>query len=110
MRLTIIVEDNTVYVDGESFSGFDMTNIPSEIRAFQWFGSFGELEYHRIFENGVISHPQNQTVTELPDWALEVKEQWDLLKSAFTLKMEQILAEERYQASLPPTISPTVTQ
>lgn len=105
MRLTIIVEDGTVYVDGESFSGIDMTGIPSGVRAFQWFDSFGELEYYRVFIDGVFSHPQNQTVTELPDWAVEVKSKWDLLKSDFALKMEQVLAEEARQAILDKYVS-----
>jgi hypothetical protein len=48
MRLTIIVEDETVYIDKVSYSNIDMSWIPeidgNKIHALQWLDGEGEIE------------------------------------------------------------------
>lgn len=45
MRLTIIPEDNAVYKDGYLIEGLDLTSLPSNIHAIQWYDTYGEVEY-----------------------------------------------------------------
>lgn len=45
MRLTVVPSDNTVIMDGRIFSGLDMSSIPPEVHAIQWYGDKGEVEY-----------------------------------------------------------------
>ena len=68
MRITIIgEEDQSVYVDGESRGGLDLSQcgLPVNFWAFQWNqegDNTGEIEY----DSPMI---QNDRVTEIPAWA-----------------------------------------
>jgi hypothetical protein len=59
MRLTIIKEDNTVYINGESYSGIDLSWIPTfdgkEVHAVQWNGDRGHVEFTDNSDNMEIS-------------------------------------------------------
>jgi hypothetical protein len=44
MRITVIVEDKTMIIDGEAYSDIDMSSISPSIHAIQWFGDHGFLE------------------------------------------------------------------
>jgi hypothetical protein len=48
MRLTIIPEDGTVYIDRVSYGNIDMSWVPeidgSKVHALQWLGKEGEIE------------------------------------------------------------------
>jgi hypothetical protein len=48
MRLTIIPSDKAIGIDGEFFSkiGEDLSWIPSNIHAIQWYDTWGEVEYN----------------------------------------------------------------
>lgn len=67
MKLTIIVDDSAVYVDGVSRI-LDLTqcNIPANVRVLQWKNNGGWLEFQ---DNDDGTKPQNQSITELPSWA-----------------------------------------
>jgi hypothetical protein len=82
MRLTIVPADGAVYVDGASYSDLDLSFIPSEVHALQWYDTYGELEFKRSFVNGQIVHPANEMLTELPAWANTAKTVWDAAKVA----------------------------
>jgi hypothetical protein len=84
MRLTIIAEDGAVYVDSVSYSNLDLSFIPSDVHALQWYNTYGELEFKRSFVNGQIVHPANEMLTELPEWANTAKNVWDAAKLAET--------------------------
>ena len=68
MRITIIGgEDQSVYLDGESREGLDLSQcgLPANFWAFQWnqeSDNTGEIEYN----SPMI---QNDRVTEIPAWA-----------------------------------------
>lgn len=59
MRVSIVVKDGVVNVDGESYRGIDLTFIDSNISAIQWYDSFGDIEvcdsFGRIVENRSFS-------------------------------------------------------
>jgi len=61
MRLTIIVPDKSIIIDGKGYSGIstDWSWVPDKIHAVQWYDTWGEVEYsdntsnQRIEELGV---------------------------------------------------------
>jgi hypothetical protein len=44
MRVTILPDDNSVSVDGESYGGLDLSFIDVTIHAVQWYDTYGEIE------------------------------------------------------------------
>ena len=76
MKLTIIPSDGAVYKDGVSYSGLDLSVVPTNVHALQWYDSEGEVEF-----NG-RPKPQNELITVLPDWANACLTKWDEAKAA----------------------------
>jgi hypothetical protein len=68
MRLTIIRSDAAVYVDSVSYSQLDISSVPQNVHALQWFDSTGWIE----FNNGAA----NQEIAELPSWANACLQVW----------------------------------
>jgi hypothetical protein len=67
MNLTIINEDNAVYVDGAAIVGLNLqtAGIPDNVHALQWKVNLGWIEFKP--EN--FHHPANEVINVLPDWA-----------------------------------------
>jgi hypothetical protein len=76
MKLTIIRSDGAVYKDGVSYSGLNLSSVPTNVHALQWYDSEGEVEF-----NGTPK-PQNEIVSELPTWAITAMAKWDEAKAA----------------------------
>lgn len=68
MNLTIINEDNAVYVDGIALAGLDLstTGIPNNVHALQWKTNLGWIEFK---DNPDFTKDQNEVINELPIWA-----------------------------------------
>jgi len=68
MNLTIINEDNAVYVDGMALAGLDLstTGIPSNVHALQWKVNLGWIEFK---DNSDFTKPANEVINALPNWA-----------------------------------------
>ena len=81
MKLTIIPTDNAVYVDNHNYSGLNLSsaNIPSNVHALQWKNTTGWIEF---IDNDDGTKPQNQSITELPDWANACVVKWNEAKAA----------------------------
>lgn len=47
-RVTIIPADTFCAVNGVGFSGLDMSSLPSNLHAMQWYGAWGEEEYMEL--------------------------------------------------------------
>ena len=82
MKITIIVDDNAVYVDGvmKAYAPLPLNltqcGIPSDVHALQWNQTAGWIEF---IDNPDGTKPQNEPITVLPDWAnacVEVWNQW----------------------------------
>lgn len=75
MKLTIIVDDNAVYVDGLMKAwapnplDLGTCGIPSDVHALQWNNGSGWIE----FKDPV----PNQDITSLPEWANACVEAWN---------------------------------
>jgi hypothetical protein len=92
MRLTIIPTDGAVYIDGATYSGLDLSFIPTDVHALQWYDTYGELEFKRSFVDGQLVHPANQMLTELPVWANTCVDAWNDAKLALE-EAQRIAAE-----------------
>jgi hypothetical protein len=74
MRLTIVPSDNKVVVNGDnSHYPLDLSacNIPTNVHALQWYETEGEVEFDGK------PKPQNEDITELPEWALACVAVWE---------------------------------
>ena len=78
MRMTIIRDMGLVHVDGNGFDELDMSDVPVDVHALQWYGSSGEIEY----KDG----KGNAEITGLPVWA-------DLAKAKKDAKDAEVAAE-----------------
>ena len=67
-NLTIVVDDNAVYLDGAVLDKLDLTSagIPSNVHALQWKTNIGWIEFK---PNSDFTHDPNQVINSLPDWA-----------------------------------------
>ncbi len=65
MKLSIIVEDGSVIIDGEGLTGLTLVDVTANIRALQWEGTKGHIE--EIDGN-------NLPITELPQWAIDAEQ------------------------------------
>jgi hypothetical protein len=86
MKLTIIPSDGAVYKDGISYSRLDLSIVPANIHALQWYETEGEIEF-----NG-RPKPQNETITELPSWANACVNKWNEVKAAEEEKINALKA------------------
>ena len=66
-KLTIIPSDKSVYVDGLYYTGFDLSFIPSDVHALQWFSNSGWIERQG---------EANEIINSLPDWATQAQALW----------------------------------
>ena len=87
MRLTIIPIDGAVYKNEISFSGLDLSFIPANIHALQWYETEGEIEF---INNPDKTKPQNQTITSLPEWALLALTKWEEAKEVLEAAMKKV--------------------
>jgi hypothetical protein len=69
MRLTIIRSDGAVYVDSVAYLLLDMSSVPVNVHALQWFDVSGWIEF--------VDSTPNQNITELPSWANVCIAEWE---------------------------------
>lgn len=98
MRITIVVDDQCVGVDGEYFAPLDLSQLASDIRAVQWYGEYGEVEYKTRLENGFLVKPSNMLVTDATPFQFAVDE-WSTAKRV----AEQAEADARAAAAVSTT-------
>jgi hypothetical protein len=91
MKVTIILEDNTVYKDGQSYTNLDLSSIPSNVHALQ-FNNITNTGWIEFTDNEDGTKPQNESITSLPEWATTACVKWDEAKTAFDIA--QLKAEE----------------
>lgn len=71
-RITIIKDDNVVCVNGRCLSGIDMSSMPDNLHAMQWYETHGEEERFN-FQTG---RPFNVVITSLDNYS-DVLSQWE---------------------------------
>ena len=91
MRLTIIKDDNCVYVDGVPMP-VDCTALPSSFHALQWADTQGEIEW---------THERNERITDLTPYQSWI-ENWTIANQE-ALALAEARRLEAEQAAIPKT-------
>jgi hypothetical protein len=94
MRLTIVVDDKNVGVDGVFYNVSNFPQIEETIHAVQWYDNYGEVEYKTRFESGALVKPANLLITDVTPYQAFV-DIWN------------VLHEEALTATATPTSSDT---
>jgi hypothetical protein len=63
MRVTIVRSDGLVSVNGVAYAGLDLSFIPVDIHAVQWYGSSGEVEYVDPMTNRMLANTAIESIT-----------------------------------------------
>lgn len=79
MKLTIIRDMGLVHEDGEGHIDLDLSSVPTNIHALQWYGSEGEIEYN--------DGTNNELITALPTWA-------ESARTVLSNRNDEVAAEE----------------
>lgn len=104
MRLTIIPSDKYIAVDDEGFLKLqqDLSWIPSNVHAVQWYDTWGEVEYNdgspneRIEELGVFV----QAISNFNDEKKRIQDELDAFEAARDYWEElRVLRNQRLTAS-----------
>lgn len=93
MRLSIIADDKTVCIDGVCYGNIDLSLLPTNIHAVQWYETFGEVEFRAVFENNQISRPSNEIITDITPFMF-AETLWTAAKEAHEEEKARLLAEE----------------
>ncbi len=97
MRVTIIPVDGFVSVDGEGYSGLDLSVMDADIHALQWHETEGEIE-RKDNRGRIIS---NESITDLTPYqpALDA---WQVAKdAAIQAELDQQAAANQPHAEQP---------
>jgi hypothetical protein len=76
MKITIIVNDGSVGVDGVSFSEMDLSFIPPDVHAVQVTDGLCEVEYRAYYDGSAWVKPAN-AVVDTPEFVATAKSLWD---------------------------------
>jgi hypothetical protein len=94
MRVVIIPEDGFVAVDGKGYSDLDLSFIPYEVHALQWYDTDGEIEYQDTRGRAT----RNETITSL--------EQFDYWDQCYTAWQAAKTAAETPEQPAPSEVFP----
>jgi hypothetical protein len=75
MRVTIIPIDTFCAVDGIGFHSIDMTSVPKDVHAVQWFGTWGEQEILDV-KTGRIA--KNEKIASLDTFEAVLNSYWKI--------------------------------
>lgn len=62
MRLIIVPISGTVSKNGISYNNLDLSFMPSNVHAVQWYDTFGEIEVKDVITNKMIA---NEPITDI---------------------------------------------
>jgi len=85
MRVSIIKEDGTVVKDGVAYTDLNLSELPSEFHALQWYDTKGDVE-----SKDADGNPVNTAITDLSPY------QWcvDAWQAAYDAEQAAIAADE----------------
>jgi hypothetical protein len=75
MRVTIIPIDTFCAVDSIGFDSIDMTSVPKDVHAVQWFGTWGEQEILDL-QTGRID--RNEKIDNLDAYQAVLNSYWTI--------------------------------
>lgn len=62
---TLIKADTAIYEDGVSIEGCDMSGLPNDLHALQWYGSKGHIEWKDVAKENTELTASSQIKTHL---------------------------------------------
>jgi hypothetical protein len=76
MKLTIIKEDKSVYIDNVCYQDLSLPSIPINVHAlqFQTDINLGHIEFVQVFGEAPVP---NEEITEIPSWATLCIDAWN---------------------------------
>lgn len=94
MRLTIVKDDNAVYIDGAAY-GVDCSDLPAGFHALQWDGVRGEIEYAttRCDHCGARTKKGNELITDVAPYQKYV-DAWSVAKAVAEAEAARVAAEQ----------------
>jgi len=81
MKLTIIRSDGAVYKDSISYSGLDLSVVPTNVHALQ-FNDVSNAGWIEFIQDDFGNKDANQMITSLPTWATTAMTKWNEAKIA----------------------------
>ena len=105
MKLTIIVDDKAVYIDGvmKAYAPLPLDlsecGIPTNVHALQWNETAGWIEFK---DNPDFTKDQNEVINALPDWA-------NNCVNVYNIKIAQIQEQQALAQNKQPTTTGTQT-
>jgi len=64
-RYTVIKADTTIYKDGQAIFGCDMSGLPEDFHALQWYGTNGHVEYSDVLKPNLIVSSKSEIESAL---------------------------------------------
>ncbi len=98
MRVTIIKDNGTVTVDGESYP-VDCSGLPADFHALQWDGASGEIEYRTVVCShcGTRSKKPNLFINDMTPY-LPYVDAWTVAKETARVAHEKAIADAKEAA------------
>ncbi len=72
-RVTIIPVDGFCSVEGVGYTGIDMTNVPADVHAIQWYGTHGEVEIKDPVTGKLV---RNEFIADLSEYQSVLASYW----------------------------------
>lgn len=92
MRVTILIEDNAVYVDGV-YAPVDCTALRhGEICVVQWRDDWGEEEFYSVEENQILTRKPNNRITDFSPYQ-SYADAWEVSRAALVAEEEAVQRE-----------------
>lgn len=101
MKLTIIKQDKSVYIDGLCYSNLSLPSIPEDVRALQFetIESLGHIEFVQTQDQPLLP---NEIITTIPTWANDCIDAWNaadyIAKNPPAPSLEEKIANCKLQA------------
>lgn len=91
-NITIIVDDNAIYLDGGYIDELDFSTagIPTNVHALQWKTNVGWIEFKPNID---WTHDPNEIINTLPDWANNCIAIFNTQLAANKVKMAELHAQ-----------------
>lgn len=104
MRVTIIADDKTIYVDGQPVP-IDLSSLDPEIHAIQWNGSSGEIEYRSTVcpHCNSVSRKPNATITDISPYQPYV-DMWTAEMDRLAQEVAKAAAETQKRIAAPVSV------
>lgn len=90
MRVTILMDDSSVAVDGEGYGNLDLSAIDPTVHAVQWYETHGEVEHK---DPVTMRMTENRTIDSFDEFQPAITA-WQVEKDRVAAAIAAMLAEQ----------------